>query len=380
MKILHAADTHIGAGIRDDFVHSERFNVFSRIFTLADKLRVDIVLLSGDLFEQESIKKHELNELIAVMSNSRARIFISPGNHDPATVQSYYRRENLWPENVHIFVDPKTIPIPDLRVTVSGAGFKNLYERESLLPEINKTLEAIGLADNYLNLGLMHGEYSAESLYNPINRVDLEQSKLDYLALGHIHKPDIELISANNTHFGQSGSPHPLDRTETGARGVHLLEYSGKRLISHEYISTASQVYLDLDLEINDLGNYEEILVAIGAAINAKTTGFGEYLNDLSSNHYEDYKISWNLKLRGTYLAEFNFNVEDLEWRLESISADFANLDVRFILAIDREALAVEDSLRGVFYRKMQARIKKSEHPEVLRRALELGLESFREE
>ncbi len=382
MRILHTADLHLGIGKSGSSARVERFLVFRRVLNLVEETDADILLISGDFIEQDKIEASELAEVIELLSKLETRVFISPGNHDPASPVSIYR-QNSFSNNVHVFLEPKTLILPELKLSVSGAGFKTLYQREGLVPELSRTWAEADVPENYLNLALLHGEYTGQtnSIYNPIKQSHLLNSPFDYLALGHIHKPNLKLECAGETYYAQAGSPEPLDHSEVGVKGVHLLEFTNKRLVRHDYISTARNIFLDVHVNLEDADNNELLIAEIQTNIETAKTNFIQELENYSDYKAPDYTIAWNIYLVGSTSLEFQINLENLELFLEELDIKTAAIYDKTSLSINADSLEKEDSLRGVFYRKLRAKIAEDpDNSAVYNRALELGLRSFREE
>lgn len=66
--------------------------------------------------------------------------------------------------------------------------------------------------NNHIQILMAHG---GDTAHLPINFNSLELSPFSYIALGHIHKPQV--ISEDKIAY--CGSPEPLDLTETGVHG-----------------------------------------------------------------------------------------------------------------------------------------------------------------
>ena len=397
MKVLSTADLHLGAGITAK-MRSNRFLVFHRILNIVKEERVDILLISGDFLEQDRISTAEVKEIIRELSELETQVFISPGNHDPYTIVSKYA-EFKWPENVKIFRDPETVVLEKLPVTVTGAGFKNIYERDSLFAKsaemFNQTLQ--GLQDlsrdkdfpeasikDYLHLASFHGEVEANSLYNPINKLDLAKSNFAYVALGHIHKGELELERSGETYYAQTGTPEPLDLGDTGVRGVYLLDFAeDNTLRSTQYISTAKTVYINVLLDFYNLDSYQFIIERLKSEIAEQVRIYDANINYLSEDLNSKYNFKqdfiFNIRIEGTRAEDFHLDEFVLLNLLEENGITHEKLSIDLGLSFDIEKISGENSLRGVYVRRVLQEINLADESErkVLREALQLGLESF---
>ena len=111
VRILHAADFHLDSAFtgldeqRARLRRQESRDLARRMVEYANDHDVQLMLLSGDLFDIDSVYGQTAEELAAAFGAFRGEIVIAPGNHDCYTAASPYAR-TLWPENVHIFNAP----------------------------------------------------------------------------------------------------------------------------------------------------------------------------------------------------------------------------------------------------------------------------------
>ena len=145
-------------------------------------------------------------------------MFIAPGNHDFLTPASPYLTQ-AWPENVHIFTQPRIEPIVlrESGCVVWGAGFTS-----PTMPGLLGGFRVPEEYQDYVNLMVLHGDaLQADSPYSPVSKADIEQSGLDYLALGHTHARS-ELLRAGDTPYAWPGCPMGRGFDECGEKGVYI--------------------------------------------------------------------------------------------------------------------------------------------------------------
>lgn len=399
MRVLAAADLHLGAGITAK-MRSNRFLVFHRILKIVKEEHVDILLISGDFLEQDRISSSEVKEVIRELSELETQVFISPGNHDPYTILSKYA-EFTWPKNVKVFREPETVVLDKLSATVTGAGFKNIYEKESLFPKcievFNQATQdlyswksADSVADesksrrNYLHLANFHGEVEANSLYNPISKLDLARSNFTYVALGHIHKGELELQRSGDTYYAQTGTAEPLDMGDSGVRGVYLLDFAvDNSLRSVQYISTARTVYINLLLDFYNLNSYQFIIEQLKLEIEQQLNVYRSDIDSLSKGLNGKYNFTqdfiFNIRIVGTRSEDFHLDKLMLKNLLDELGIAYEKLSIELGISFDIEKISAENSLRGLYTRKILHEISVADESEkeILREALQLGLESF---
>ncbi len=356
LRVIHAADLHLGAG-RDRARREERFDVFRSLLELCRETQADLLLLAGDILEQGQISAEELSRVRTLLADLSIPIFLTPGNHDPADLLSPYRQ--AWPEHIHILVDPETIALEQLGVSVSGAGFRNLYQRTELLPALIESYEsakARGELDNCpLALALIHAELPAGSgLYNDLSAADLARSPFNYVALGHIHQPDRNIRVAGACRYAYAGTPQGLNRLDEGSRGCFVLEFQDARWQEARFVALARTEYRNLEVSLNAPLDHEQAIA--------------EILNQIPSTD-----PIWYLTLTGENGGSYVPDTELLSQRLKDEGYQLSGLLDRTAPHIDHEGLRAEDSLRGLFYR----RLSRSDDG-LAAEALRLGLDAFR--
>ena len=101
MKFVHFADLHLDS--KFDSLNAidglpekrrlEQRKVLKEIIEYVELNNVDILLISGDLYEHKYIRKSSIeyiNNLFKKIPNTK--IFIAPGNHDPYLVNSFNKK------------------------------------------------------------------------------------------------------------------------------------------------------------------------------------------------------------------------------------------------------------------------------------------------
>ena len=93
VTIVHSSDLHLGTD--DSFSDKDRLAALPRVLSAATEVTADVVVLAGDSFDNHR-QPLELLERAAGMLRDYARpVVILPGNHDPLTPDSVYRRGGL---------------------------------------------------------------------------------------------------------------------------------------------------------------------------------------------------------------------------------------------------------------------------------------------
>ncbi|MEW9123280.1 MAG: DNA repair exonuclease [Thermotaleaceae bacterium] len=367
VKILHCGDFHFDTpfyGLSPGEAEKRKEDLretFGRIIDLAKDTEIDLMFISGDFFDNEKVMKTTLVYIIKKLEEiPQIQVFISPGNHDPYTHKSYYHLIQ-WPENVHVFSSKmEGIAVPHLNTWVYGIGFSKHHEKKSLLE--NFTLEN----PSCINLMVVHGEVVSgeqESDYNPIPIETIEKSGLDYLALGHRHGFS-GIQKSGNTYWSYCGNPEGRGFDELGAKGIVMGEIA-KGYCHLHFHEICKRKLFEKIIDIQGAGTYEEIIEEIYAQVQ-----------DLSKE-----KNLYKLVLKGTLSEGFILHPDVIE---EKLGDNFYYVKVvdETEEYLDIKELQDSFSLRGLFIRAMEEKIKKAANPEEKKRlelALKAGIRALRD-
>src|SRR5437868_13290475 len=91
--IVHSSDLHLG--VDDSFSNSDSLAVLPKVLATATAVRANVVLLAGDTFDNHRQPLELLERAAQMLRDYRNPIVILPGNHDPLTPDSVYRRGGL---------------------------------------------------------------------------------------------------------------------------------------------------------------------------------------------------------------------------------------------------------------------------------------------
>ncbi len=263
IKFLHAADFHLDsafAALRPEQAAERRQEQRQLLRELSETCRryeCDLLLLSGDLFDGQSVYRDTLDALWEALSECGARVFISPGNHDYIHPASPYLTRT-WPENVHIFTSPQpeSVPVPALGCTVYGAAFTS-----PSMPSLLQGFRVPQAQEEQVHFMVLHADpLTADSPYNPISVREIADCGLTYLALGHVHQRS-NLNHTGQTFYGWPGCPMGRGFDETGARGVFLGEAAPNQ-VTCRFLPLSGRRYECLRVEVRN-DPLEDILAAL---------------------------------------------------------------------------------------------------------------------
>lgn len=325
LKIIHAADLHLDsafAALNNAQARERRANqrkLVQKIVEIGNEEQVDIILLAGDLFDGQNAYFETAEALSSAFAKSRAKIFISPGNHDAYVRNSPYRSVK-FSDNVHIFTSEQIerIALPELSCVVYGAGFSGNICESSIL-------EGFSANDDAIKLMALHGEITnSPSKYNPITMNQIASSNLDYLALGHVHATE-GVLREGSTSYAYSGTPEGRGFDETGDKGI--------------YIGTVSTE--GVNLEFRKISPYL----------------YTERIIDVKNDDTEKYLQGEHAFEVCRYVLEGVSSGVDVSALMEKYENNFYKLSIvdRTKPPVDIWEALEEESVKGIFLRKLKA-------------------------
>jgi DNA repair exonuclease SbcCD nuclease subunit len=252
MKFIHVADLHLGAvpdagSAWSDARAKELWETFSVICEACNRERADLLLIAGDLFDRQPLKK-ELKEVAYRLGTlTRTQVVWMAGDADYLREKDLYRTYP-WPEHVHFLSGEQMeqVYLPFLDTKVWGMSYNHasitapIYDE--LSPEMNETYHIL----------LGHG---GDDEHIPIRIGALATAGFDYVALGHLHTPKI----MEREKIAYAGSPEPLQPEETGPHGYILGEITaqGTKL---RLVPIAKRTYKRLELPVHAGASTESLL------------------------------------------------------------------------------------------------------------------------
>jgi exonuclease SbcD len=270
MKILHTSDWHLGQSFFTKSRKEEHQGFIDWLLQQVAAEQVDAVLIAGDIFDTgtpPSYAREMYNQFVVDMQQLNCVLVVLGGNHDSVSTLNESKQilaclNTFVVASTGIAIDEQVFTIPDklgqpgailcavpfIRardVLQSAAGETGLQKRQALDDAIKQHYQTLyqiaeakrqhsGLAipivatGHLTALGVSQSE-SVRDIY--IGTLDGFAADgfppADYIALGHIHKPQ---IVAKSEHIRYCGSPIPLSFDELGTqKQVILVEFTGAK-------------------------------------------------------------------------------------------------------------------------------------------------------
>lgn len=357
MKFVHIADMHFDAPFtslvtRENLLENRKLDqrkILKKIITYIKENKVEYLFIAGDLYENEYVKESSIiymNNLFKEIPDTK--IFIAPGNHDPYIKNSYYS-EFKFASNVYIFKgDFECKEMPD--ANIYGMAFTSFYCKDTNFGNLTK------IENQKPNILVMHasldGGGNENGDYNPILKSKIEALAMDYVALGHIHKPYYNEYKNQNIVY--PGSPMSFGFDELGKHGMIVGEINRNKL-DLEFVKLDDIEFTVLEQNVEEFNSKEDLV---------------EYLNELNLEENKLYKI----ELVGN--RNFEINIREI-FKLITNNKILKIKDFTKI-GYNLDELKKENTLKGLFVKKMLEKLNSKEYTELeIEKAIEIGLNAM---
>lgn len=359
MRIIHCADLHLDSKIetippeKSKIRRDETVRTFERICEYAEKEKVSVVIIAGDMFDTKRITLRTRGRVISAIKNAPDVDFLYlSGNHDDDNFISSEQEESTLPENLKPFSSEWSV-----------FSYGNVNIAGIVINENNSAYiyDRLRFPEEGVNIAVLHGQvtgYKSDDKAEVISIPRLKGKNIDYLALGHIHSFAEGKIDERGTYV-YCGCPEGRGFDETGEKGFVLIsEESGK--LSYEFVPFAARSLFEYTF---DIGEYSD---------------FYEAQRVLISKLKAEFSPSSLIKviLTGEHSADFDPDTDGLSARLNE-EFFFAKIYDRTSLKVCIEDYAADKSVRGEFVREVLASDLSSEDKS---KVLMLGLGALKGE
>ena len=319
MKILHTSDWHLGQSFKGRSREEEHRGFLNWLLKKIEEQSIDVLIVAGDIFDTSNPPNYALkmyhNFLAKIIKTNCKDIVLVAGNHDGVSTLEV-SKDLLKSLNIHVVASGEdgdevlvkiekdeqlqaivcAVPYLRDRVLRNANESKTSREVESELKEEVKNYykrtydRAKELSSSVPIIATGHfttsGATISEDSERKIGTLENIDSKIlssfDYVAMGHIHRP--QRIAKTET-MRYSGSPLPLSFSETGnKKSVVIVAFDeGKPQVSTLEIPLFKELH-----RIN--GSFEEIKEKIEKISNPSNPPFVEVI--LKDNDVLNYDIN----------------------------------------------------------------------------------------
>lgn len=298
--------------------NADLWQTFDAMLSLCRSEEVDILLLAGNLFDQEYVRKETVERVARSFAGlQQTRIFMAPGEMDPLVNASAYRMV-VWPENVHIFFGSMSqVEVSNLNAVVHGAGWTTYRHEKSFLDGFES------IKDSKFHLMLLNAWIDTsqrDKKIAPIRLEQLEASGLTYLALGH-QKTGSGLQREGKTFWADCGFPEARGFSDSGTHGVLLLEIE-EQTVRFEFRGLGQRNYRERIISVEQVRTPETLVEILLKELSAEERQKDLFRFKLAGPRQK--AEDWLLKMRPLLEKQFRF-VEVLTYAEENDDENHKN-------------------------------------------------------
>lgn len=355
MRIIHCADIHLDSALTThldkDKARSRRkelLDTFRRMLVYASDNDVRAVIIAGDLFDSETVSASTVNTVLGeIARHGEMEVYYLRGNHDPG--ESIFAGRNV-PKNLHMFENHWTYyrvndmedgrsdnreNYEDCNIVIAGT--------ELTSDNRNRIYDELSLREGDINIVTLHGqeqEYGDAHVAEEICLDKLKDREIDYLALGHIHKPKMEPLD----HRGIYVYPGCLEGRgfdECGEHGFVLIDIDKTtRKINTEFIPFAYRRLYDVQVDITGAADSQDAADMIAEKL----------YRDVSSRETEQTRALVKITLTGGLDVERDIDMEYLARQFVD-SFYYVKIVDKTELRVDPLKYVHDATLKGEFVR-----------------------------
>ncbi len=271
MKLLHFADIHIGmenygkldpeTGLSTRLL--DFLETFDFIVDTAISEQVDAVVFAGDAYKTRDpnpTQQRGFGERIKKIAKAGIPVVLVIGNHDTPNAEGKANTLDIYSaleiDNVWVSRKPELLQIPtksgNLQVITLPWLHKEQYKTVAdkltgLYNKIKPDSPAIFLSHVEIE-GASYGSEKGMAIGSDVTvpLPLLQDKRLNYVALGHIHKHQ---VLGKNPLIVYAGSPHRIDfGEEKEDKGIILVDIG--KTTTFQFISTNCRKFLSIDITL----------------------------------------------------------------------------------------------------------------------------------
>lgn len=239
MKIMHCSDIHLGrrpvGGIGEfsNKRYNDYFSAFASAIQTAINEKVDVFLITGDLFDRKELIPEVLSkteELLQKLVENNIKTILVEGNHDNITNGKEADSWLIYLENKN-FLDRPTYTVEDEKynfypiviedINFYGIGYPGFMVNETL----SALSEHLKIKKEKNNIVLVHTAISSSDfLPGTVDKETIDKFKdlVLYIGGGHFHS--YQYYPKENPYFFIPGSLEYWDIAEQGKKGSIIFD------------------------------------------------------------------------------------------------------------------------------------------------------------
>lgn len=252
MKFIHTGDLHIGKTVNDFNLLQDQKHILEQMIVIAKEENVDAFVIAGDIYDR-SIPNAEavvlLDEFLSILQKENIKVFMISGNHDSPERLSFgnkiLEKQGLYIEGIIdqsaimnkvicedqygqvIFYFMPFVKPGILNCKTSDEMIKFILDKNPI--NIDSHIRRVLITHFFVTNNGKEPELSDSETTIHVGGLDNVEvknfDKFDYVALGHIHKP--QQIGERNIFY--AGSPLKYSFSEVNqCKAVNIVELKDK--------------------------------------------------------------------------------------------------------------------------------------------------------
>ena len=244
MRFIHIADLHLGSSPEAEFLWGknraeEIWDSFAAVIDACNEKEIDLLLIAGDLFDRPPVWA-DLDRAAKLFARLTAtEVVMIAGASDYITEDSPWKTYP-WQSWVHMLSDKHcmNVQLGNINTSVHGCSYYAPTEGKPYLEDARPDKES----EYQILLG-----YTGDDNHMPADLSELSEKGFDYIALGHIHRP--EMIEPDRMAY--AGALEPIDQNDIGPHGFIEGKYNEGKL-SISFVPWACREYIPLELDTKE--------------------------------------------------------------------------------------------------------------------------------
>ena len=326
MKLFHISDLHLGRRLNDYSLFEDQEHILREILNAADEERPDGVIIAGDIYDKAAPSEDAVrlfDDFLSGLAERGLKTFIISGNHDSAErvafggrimdragiyISPAYDGELRYvelEENIRVYLMPFIREIyvqsvfPDEEInSVTDAARVVLKHTELDGSKINILAAHQFVTGKADGSDVERGEKQARAV-GGVDNINVNVFReFDYVALGHIHKP--QKVGRETVRYCGSPLKYSFDETKqrkeitvVEIRGKDDIKTRGIPLVPLRELRVIKGSFSEL-MSMDECGDYVKIILTEAGIPDArlKLSKRFEKLADLEFSLFETSSLS----------------------------------------------------------------------------------------
>ena len=270
IRFLHLADLHLGASLATLEPHqaaARQRDLQSALeravdYALEPDHAVHAVVIAGDLLDSATPPDAVVDDALQQfgrLASGRVPIVLAPGNHDalgmPGSV--YGRRRQAFEAVAHLVTEPNVAPVAELTLNGSRVAFYGMAWQPGLSRPPYDAFRARAQADYHV--AVLHAtldratHLELHSRDVPLSLARLAETGMDYIALGHIHSYQAQIVGRGLAIYPGTLEGVRLTAGEVGQRCLTVVTLQQGQVPAIERIPWNQRTLAIETLDLNTL-------------------------------------------------------------------------------------------------------------------------------